>query len=327
MVTDDGRSPLHPGDIGAAVRDLRERLNAVGHPTHGDPPDEFASATEAAVRAFQEKRGLRVDGICGPHTWETLVEAGHRLGDRLLYLTSPMLRGDDVADLQRRLGSLGFDAGRVDGIFGSDTAQALTDFQRNAGITTDAIGGPDTVAALNRLGSRGTEGDPVARLREAESLREQAPTLAGLRVVVAEAGGFAAVADALGRGLISAGADVIVLHDPDDSRQAAQANRFESEAVVVLAGRAVGCGVAFYGRADYESIGGLRLAQLLSKHLGAALGAEPDAPRAMTLPILRETRAPAVVVEMGPPRDVAARGPEVAAAMKAALQAWVHRPT
>src|SRR6266545_3977054 len=47
-----------------------------------------------------------------------------------------MLRGDDVYELQRELGSLGFDAGRVDGIFGPRTLEALLGFQRNAGVTT-----------------------------------------------------------------------------------------------------------------------------------------------------------------------------------------------
>ena len=97
-------------------------------------PAQFGAGTEAAVRAFQEPRGLRVDGICGDETWASLVEAGYRLGDRLLYHRAPMLRGDDVAELQRLLGGLGFDAGRVDGIFGPDTAAALVEFQRNAGL-------------------------------------------------------------------------------------------------------------------------------------------------------------------------------------------------
>ena len=76
------------------------------------------------MRAFQDARGLRVDGICGPQTWAAVVESGWRLGDRLLYRRRPMLRGDDVAELQRRLNGLGFDAGREDGIFGDDTDRA-----------------------------------------------------------------------------------------------------------------------------------------------------------------------------------------------------------
>ena len=57
----------------------------------------------------------------------------------------------DVAELQRRLSALGFDPGRVDGIFGDQTTDALVDFQRNAGLSPDGICGPQTLAELIRL--------------------------------------------------------------------------------------------------------------------------------------------------------------------------------
>ncbi|MDQ3757231.1 MAG: peptidoglycan-binding protein, partial [Actinomycetota bacterium] len=76
----------------------------MGHEADGDEPGTYGFGTEGAVRAFQQARGLRADGICGRETWSALVEAGYRLGDRLLFLRQPMLRGDDVAALQRQLG-------------------------------------------------------------------------------------------------------------------------------------------------------------------------------------------------------------------------------
>lgn len=33
----------------------------------------FGSATDSAVRAFQKKKGLSVDGSCGPKTWAKLL--------------------------------------------------------------------------------------------------------------------------------------------------------------------------------------------------------------------------------------------------------------
>ena len=63
-----------------------------------------------------------------------------------------MTRGDDVAELQARLGRLGFDAGPVDGIFGPLTAVALADFQRNSGLHPDGICGFETLQALRRVG-------------------------------------------------------------------------------------------------------------------------------------------------------------------------------
>ena len=117
--------PLSLGDEGAAVSDVQRRLTAIlssGAPIDAD--GVFGDGTRAAVEAFQHLRGLRVDGVCGPQTWNTLVEASFRIGDRFLYRRTPMLRGDDVADLQQRLSTLGFDTGRVDGIFGDRTSRA-----------------------------------------------------------------------------------------------------------------------------------------------------------------------------------------------------------
>src|SRR5439155_150810 len=112
-----------------------------------------------------------------------LVEAGYRLGDRLLYHRTPMLRGDDVLELQQKLNALGFDAGRGDGIFGPHTADALRDFQRNVAAVPDGICGPESIAALDRL-SR-FAGGSVATVREKEALRDGALRLAGRRVYLA----------------------------------------------------------------------------------------------------------------------------------------------
>src|SRR6478672_12850389 len=98
-----GSEVLRRHQIGEAVRDLQQRLAALGYVPSGDDAGVFGAGTEAALRAFQEARGIRVDGVCGPATWAALVESGFALGDRMLYESSPNLRGDDVADLQHRL--------------------------------------------------------------------------------------------------------------------------------------------------------------------------------------------------------------------------------
>ena len=101
------------GDASPAVRDVQGRLEDLGHGLVGDVPGEYGSATLEAVRAFQQARGLVADGIVGPDTWRSLVEAGYAVGDRLLYLTSPMLRGDDV--FGRNVAMAARVAGQADG--------------------------------------------------------------------------------------------------------------------------------------------------------------------------------------------------------------------
>ena len=135
---------------------------------------------------FQERRNLRVDGQVGPDTWGQLVEAGYQLGDRTLYLHSPLHRGDDVSALQRKLNALGFDAGKEDGLFGPLTDRAVREFQRNVGEEPDGIVGIDTLSTLERM--RPTESGPGrAVVREAESVRAMRSSIEG-QVVAIDAG-------------------------------------------------------------------------------------------------------------------------------------------
>src|SRR4051794_27055669 len=100
---------IRRGAYGEPVRDVQHRLLAVGLRVDADElSGRFGTTTEAAVREFQRRRGLPTDGIVGPDTWNQLVEAGYRIGDRTLYLRSPAFRGDDVQALQRMLNALGF---------------------------------------------------------------------------------------------------------------------------------------------------------------------------------------------------------------------------
>ena len=143
---------------------MQTRLRSVGLDIH-DETGIFGPSTKQAVRTFQQRRDILVDGIVGPQTWSELVEASWRLGDRQLYLKHPLMRGDDILSLQSQLNALGFDAGREDGIFGVNTAGAVRAFQKEYGVAEDAIFGPMTEAALAGL--------RVDRPGTARHLREQ----------------------------------------------------------------------------------------------------------------------------------------------------------
>lgn len=291
-------------------------------------PGAFDEVTGAAVRAFQAARGLRVDGVCGHQTWSVLVEAGYSLGDRLLYLRQPMLRGDDVAELQRRLGALGFDAGRVDGIFGPRTTHALEQFQRNTGITVDAVCGPATLTMLERLGPSSSQRPPVALVRELELLRLTPRSLRGTRVAVGDAGGMHAAVHATARALGGDGAQAVVLDHPDQSEQAAEANAMGADVYVALRLDAASacCTSAYYAGHRYESPAGRRLAEVVQAVVPAALGVDGGGVRGMALPALRETRMPAVVCELGPPSVVVARTGALAEALRVVLSTWAIAP-
>jgi len=236
-----------------------------------------------------------------------------------------MLRGDDVAALQRRLGALGFDAGRVDGIFGPETKLALDEFQRNIGIVVDGVCGPETLAMFERFGPGGEGRQPVAVVRELEMLRRAPQTLRGRRVVLGNGGGLDAALDAAARVLREAGADVVVVPYADQSEQAAAANGAGGEVFVGLrldpGGEA--CTSAHYAGHHYESAGGRRLAELLQATVPGAIGVKDGGVCGMAIPLLKETRMPAVVCELGPPSHVVARTADLATAIGSVLASWV----
>lgn len=315
--------PLRPGDTGPAVDDLHHRLRRVGTDPGAD--GAFDDATEKAVRSFQEERGIRIDGICGHQTWTALVEAGWRLGDRLLFERQPMQRGDDVAELQTRLGGLGFLEDRVDGFLGPRTRRALQDFQRNCGLTVDGICGPETIAELVRLGAR-TPTAVKAGVVERARLRDTPRQLAGRRIVIGDLGGVAALADAVERVLHALGAETCVLSHPEGSVQAQEANALDAELYIGL-GISTEARCAFYSTSGFMSEGGQRLATMLADELGRPdLALDQIAVIGMRLPVLRETRMPAVVCELAPARAVVEGGALLAERVQIAVGAWVADP-
>ena len=290
-----------------------------------DPEGTFGPSTRAAVEAFQRQRGIRIDGIAGRQTWATLIEAGLALGDRPLYRTHPMLRGDDVADLQGRLCSLGFDTGRVDGIFGDNTAAAVAVFQRNVQLPIDGIAGRLTVDELFRVTARHQTFSPVTPLREAERRRLEPTTLRGRHIGVGESGGLGTVAGALTRRLAAAGARVTLLGHPDESAQAQEANAAEVDAFIGLrlSPATLGCKLSFWSGYATESARGRELAMAMVAKVPIVVGGAGSV-EGMSLAVLRETQMPAVMVEVGPLETVIERSGPLADALASAISAWAE---
>jgi N-acetylmuramoyl-L-alanine amidase len=305
------------------VADVQERLAALGHVVHGDEPAVFGPSTRAAVEAFQRRRGLRNDGIVGVTTWERLVEAGRHLGDRVLSTTAPLTRGDDVAELQERLAALGFDPGRVDGIYGAATRTAVAAFQRDAGLGADGVVGPSTLVELRRLAARHPRSTLVNEVKERSEMRRGHGTLDGLVVALGQSGGLDAVLEASARALRDRGASPTVVRESDEHplAMAANASRARCLVVVRLDPGAAGATGLYFQTERSESPAGRRLAESLAAATGRALGVD-DTTRGMALPVLRESRMPASVLEVGPLDRLVERAAQFADALADALEHW-----
>ena len=325
------------GYRGPAVRDLRESLTAAGAlPTGdgfgskgGDVFDEvFDEELDAAVRLFQQDRGLLVDGIVGPWTFAALDAARWRLGDRLLrHSPGHLVRGDDVMELQERLLGFGFHPGRIDGLFGPDTEGAVRAFQRGVGLVVDGEVGPATLRAFTDL-RRTVAGGSSLSLREREHVRRSGYRLAG-RTIVLDPGHGGEDPGAVAHGVVEAevvhdiatriegrlsahGANVVYTHNRftsagDDEARASFANDCAADIVLSLhcdtADQADASGVAtfFFGQKRFGawSAVGEQLADLIQRETVARTGLADCRSHARSWKLLQATRMPAVRIEAG----------------------------
>lgn len=217
----------------------------------------------------------------------------------------------------------------MDGIFGDLTAAALSDFQRNVGLPADGRFGHSTLEELRRLRTPAEVGAVVASLREREELRRGPQTIAGSTLAVAHFAGLDALTDAIRRNLVSAGATVVTLNHPDGSRLAAQANAAGARAFLAFAAttKPEGCSSSYYASYRWESPGGRRLAEELQRWVPLAAGVPALGAKGMSIPILRETRMPAVLCELAPTPVLVQRSAEVALAVARALRFWLGSAT
>ena len=155
---------MRSGDKGVLVRTMQSVLYAKGYYT-GAINGTYDSATVAAVKAFQQKNGLKADGVCGPATQELLYGDGISVNatatpkptasptplPELVQPTSTVRqgsKGNDAKLVQQRLIDLKYLTGKADGIFGAKSVAALKAFQEKNGLKADGVCGSGTASVL-----------------------------------------------------------------------------------------------------------------------------------------------------------------------------------
>lgn len=173
---------LRIGDAGPIVKAVQLELARLGYPLKGT--GNFGPATERAVRDFQARHTLEVDGELGPEVASAIdcalaareppaapspVACGHSPSatDKTCALTQPTqivagslvgfvgnvvlglgVKGSAVTALQLVLAKLGYQL-RDAGHFGGATEAAIMDFQERCGLEVDGEVGPETARALD----------------------------------------------------------------------------------------------------------------------------------------------------------------------------------
>jgi N-acetylmuramoyl-L-alanine amidase len=292
----------HQGDRGEAVLDVQSRLSSLGFEIGSDRFGIFGDGTRRAVAGFQEARGLPVDGVVGPETWRAIVDASYALGDRMLYHRVPMMRGDDVAELQARLNSLGFDAGKVDGVFGPDTLAGLLDFQHNRGLAEDGIAGALVANELSLVGFA-TKKHGREVVRERQWLSGLPRSIAGVHIYldpecrseIESAATWMAALEASGSIQRLGGIPILsrsIDTEPPARLRAQRANRINADLVVgFFVPRDGEEGVHYFESDRSISEAGKAIASVIAQRLGLECAGR-------TMPMLKETRSPAVLVAM-----------------------------
>jgi N-acetylmuramoyl-L-alanine amidase len=314
------------------VRARLAHLGLLDQPVSLVEATSFDESLEAAVRTFQQERGLSVDGIVGADTYRRLDQARWQLGDRVLhFVPGHLMAGDDIVDLQRRLSDLGFDSGRADGLFGPRTDAALRDFQRSVGVQPDGTCGPMTFRAFERL-VRTISGGSAAHLRDRVTLASLRTGIAEKVVVIDPAPGPAfgvcgPIAERLEGRLAALGTQVLLTmpqsrrkespagaqagrvadDSTDEPHRADLANRTGADLFVSIdcdhaaSPRPQGLATFYYGdpQGGGHSLSGQLLADLIQDELCARTGFLDLRTHARSWDVLRLTRMPAVRVVLG----------------------------
>ncbi len=309
------------------MADCRTRLERLGYQTNGDKPEEFGKNTQEAIRLFQASRNLEVDGICGPNTWASLIEASWKLGDRLLYRRQPMLRGDDVAELQKQFNMLGFDTCRIDGIFGDATLSALTEFQRNVGIRSDGVVGPRTIDELKRMIPRHESNRLVSEIKEVERWKDHTGRR-NLRIMLCDSGGAGICISSISKLLLYNGVQISMSHSFNQQRQAHEANAFDADLCIVIGLEDLDkpssplITLSYYSGYNYVSLPAKSLVEEIERGFERVFGPGKSHAEGLSLPVLRETKMPTLVCTFTSPSFLLQNLAEITEILDNSVLSW-----
>lgn len=131
------------GEHSELIPEVQAKLMELWYMDSDEPTDYFGSITESAIRAFQRRNELDVNGRLDIQTYSQLMSINARV-----YMTVLGDEGDDVVDIQTRLFELGYLVDYSKGIFCENTEEAVEEFQKANKLDVDGKVGKATKEAL-----------------------------------------------------------------------------------------------------------------------------------------------------------------------------------
>lgn len=135
------------GSKGNEVEKIQQQLKKNGL-FQGEITGFFGPQTETAVKKFQLKKGLHADGVVGTGTYKYLFEGVNKTQSSSVKSTSDTKQVISIKDIQAALKELGYYTSTVDGVYGSNTKNAVIKFQKANNLTADVIAGNGTAKLI-----------------------------------------------------------------------------------------------------------------------------------------------------------------------------------
>ncbi|MBQ9252028.1 MAG: peptidoglycan-binding protein [Clostridia bacterium] len=141
------------------VKTIQKKLKSLGYYS-GSIDGDYGSGTKKAVIAFQKANGLKQTGNVNSATLEKLNSGGSSSSSKSSSSSSsssasagdpcsPGDKGAAVKAVQKKLKSLGYYTGSVDGDYGNGTKTAVKAFQKANGLTVNGVANSKTISKMN----------------------------------------------------------------------------------------------------------------------------------------------------------------------------------
>ena len=187
LTSNRARLGFGEGERGAHVAHVQEYLRAAGF----DPKrvsGVFDERTKGALTAFQRRAKLPVTGELDSKTWRSLRKSMMSASGAASPAQRLHERSGAVKASEQLLAKLGFNPGKIDGLFDARTTKAVRAFEKSQGLKVDGAIGTNQLALMKRLSKGVTLGQlhavmpslPMSKARAYLPLLNRAMAEAGI---------------------------------------------------------------------------------------------------------------------------------------------------